>query len=544
MPSQLLWGSLYFLGASLLFIKVTILGGYFLFVLLLGLFIKKKDDHSQYFLADRGLHPIVLVGTLCATNFSAFTIFGASGAGYRDGLSYFPIMAFGTGFMALSFWLLGPKIWELGKKHGLVTPAELVGLIYGNKFLSVIFALVMVVFTVPYLALQPLAAGKVMGQLFDIPHYVGAIIITFIIVFYTMRGGLKAVAITDVFQGALMLILMVAALVIVTNSHGGFVASFDKLLASIPESMQRPGLRGVYTPQIWFSFIVLWFFCDPIFPQIFQRFYAAKSPRHLKITTAYYPIICTVIFFLPIAIGALGRLTFSDLGATEADNIMALLMGELAGPVFGTLVLTAGIAALMSTMDSQLLTLSSIFTRDLYPLIKRNGGNNKFAARIFIMVLAISGLLVAIFTDGTILKLGLTAFTGLSVLFPTVFFGLYLKNPRAHSAIASIVVGEIVVFLYHFKLLSAFGFLPAIPVILSAILVYLIVQVWLEGLAIKLAKVSLPCYLFTAIFIASMDFWNWHEVGSTVLGLPLWVYYFVTLSVLQTIISCVLLHRK
>ena len=66
-------------------------------------------------MAGRGLGSFVLLGTMAATNFSAFTVFGASGAGYRDGLSFFPIMAFGTGFMALTFWLLGRKVWQWGR---------------------------------------------------------------------------------------------------------------------------------------------------------------------------------------------------------------------------------------------------------------------------------------------------------------------------------------------------------------------------------------------------------------------------------------------
>ncbi|RJR50630.1 MAG: hypothetical protein C4576_05515 [Desulfobacteraceae bacterium] len=62
---------------------------------------------------------------MAATNFSAFTIFGTSGAGYRDGWSFFPIIGFGTGFMALSFWVIGRKAWRVGQERGIITPPEL-----------------------------------------------------------------------------------------------------------------------------------------------------------------------------------------------------------------------------------------------------------------------------------------------------------------------------------------------------------------------------------------------------------------------------------
>ena len=87
---------------------------------------KLKSPPETYFLADRQFGTLILLSTMVATNFSAFTVFGTSGAGYRDGYAFFPIMGFGTGFMALTFWFLGRKIWEVGRDRGVVTPPELV----------------------------------------------------------------------------------------------------------------------------------------------------------------------------------------------------------------------------------------------------------------------------------------------------------------------------------------------------------------------------------------------------------------------------------
>jgi len=109
-------------------VKISVLVAYFLIVICIGFIARTKlrSPPETYFLADRQFGTLILLGTMVATNFSAFTVFGTSGAGYRDGYAFFPIMGFGTGFMALTFWFLGRKIWEVGRDRGVVTPPELV----------------------------------------------------------------------------------------------------------------------------------------------------------------------------------------------------------------------------------------------------------------------------------------------------------------------------------------------------------------------------------------------------------------------------------
>ena len=90
-------------------VKVSVLVGYFVAVLAIGWVARTRwrSTPESYFLANRQFGTLVLLGTMAATNFSAFTVFGTSGAGYRDGYAFFPIMGFGTGFMALTFWIIG-----------------------------------------------------------------------------------------------------------------------------------------------------------------------------------------------------------------------------------------------------------------------------------------------------------------------------------------------------------------------------------------------------------------------------------------------------
>jgi len=196
--------------------KIAVLISYFLIVLGIGFIARTrwKSSPETYFLADRKLGTLILLGTMVATNFSAFTVFGTSGAGYRDGYAFFPIMGFGTGFMALTFWIIGRKVCHLGHRHGLITPPELVRNIYQSRGLSVLFSAVMIVFTIPYLALQPMAAGYALEELIGLPYVYGCVLVTGIILIYTLRGGLRAVAWTDLFQGALMFVMLLVSLII------------------------------------------------------------------------------------------------------------------------------------------------------------------------------------------------------------------------------------------------------------------------------------------------------------------------------------------
>ncbi len=119
----------------------------------------QTNSADSYFLADRRLRAGVLFFTLIATNFSAFFFLGFAGAGYRIGIAYYPMMAFGTGLAALSFGSLGCRVRRLSADHGLITPSELIGHLLPGEGLRLLVLAVMVLFTLPYLALQPLGAG-------------------------------------------------------------------------------------------------------------------------------------------------------------------------------------------------------------------------------------------------------------------------------------------------------------------------------------------------------------------------------------------------
>lgn len=521
--------------------KLIVLAIYAVGTVLIGWLARTRQVSSPegYFLAGRGLAPIIFLATMVATNLSAFTVFGASGAGYRDGYSFFPLVGFGTGFMALTFWILGRRIHQAGLTTGALTPPDLVRRTYGSTGLSALFAVVMVVYTLPYIALQPIAAGYALQALLGWDYFTGAAVVTGLIVLYTFRGGLRSVAFTDAFQGLLMLCLLTLALVVVAGQAGGLSQAGSEVLARHPELFSRPGGRGFHSPAIWFSFIFLWFFCDPMFPQLFQRFLAARDRAAIRTTMLAYPFVCSLAFILPVTIGVIGRLSHPGLTGKAADQILPLLAADLPGAVLGSLVVACGLAALMSTLDSQLLTLSSIFSQDLFPLGR--GGKrpaNAWPGRIFVLILAAAGLALAYDPPDTILSIASQTFTGLAVLFPTVFFGLSDNWRSTRGAWASIILGQTMVVMCFFKLLPTFGFLSVVPVMAVTLAAYLIAALTerrnFSGVVQALKSPWL--YVFGALFAAAMDFWRWNTAPDLIWGWPSWVFYFLALSAVQTVL--------
>jgi SSS family solute:Na+ symporter len=216
-----------------------------------------------------------------------------------------------------------------------------------------------------------------------------------------------------------------------------------------------------------------------MFPQLFQRFFAARSDRTISRMMLFYPLMCTVVFFMPIAVGVLAHLSFPSLVGKEADRILPMVVTLVSGDTMSALIIACGLAALMCTMDSQLLTLSSIFTRDIVPLVAGKRMRGYAMGRIFVVFLSLAGLALAYKPPATILQIATQTFTGLAVLFPTVIFGLCLKRVKALPATLSILCGEGMVVLYYLNWIPAGGFLPVVPIMMETVSVYLCAHAFL-----------------------------------------------------------------
>lgn len=576
-------------GSAFMNIRILIILFYLAITLTIGIIFRKKSSHDriEFFLAGRNLSGPLLFFTMAASNFSAFTIFGLSGAGYRMGYAFYPVMGFGTGFMALSMFLVGSKLIPLAREHGFITPSDYIQHRFSSPFLSKLVSLIMVIFTLPYLALQAIAAGGSLQSLTGLPYAAGAAIITGFVIMYVTLGGLHSIVWTDFLQGVMMVVLTVIAFSLIASKTGGFVPTHLGLSKTFPGLFDRPGFDGSMGPGIWFGYIFLWFFSVPFTPHLFQRFIAARDKRSLRTTVVLYPLITTGLFFFTVSIGVMGRATFPGVETGASDTIFPLLLGRYTSVIGSTVLLTGSIAALMSTMDAQLLTLTSIISIDFIGSVRRRSddattvaaagavvptGTSPMAAasstgepvipaeeapsvtapvieKIIVVLLGISGFLIALNPPATLLDfIRSTTFNGISVLSVPILGGLYWSRANKMGAIVSIVVGETLVILFNLGILPTFGFLSVIPIVLVTGGVFILTcslssagrpggtGLTGRGVMVEQKRRTVIIASGAALFLVlGNDFWNWGRAPVLFAGLPLWVWWFVGLGILLSV---------
>ena len=441
----------------------------------------KEETPESYFLANRNLKTLSLFFTILATNFSAFYFLGFAGEGYKIGYAHYTMMAVGTALAALSFIIIGTRVWTIGKKHGYITPAELIHGQTGSRTLASLFSGIMIIFTLPYLALQIVGGGYILENLTqgEISYPLAIVLLTVITIVYVIIGGMKSVARTDLKQGLMVILFMLLAVIMVSGELGGITEANKSVFEIKPGLFSASGNGDFYTPQKWFSFIVFWFFCIPMFPQLFMRFYIAKDISHLKKSALLYAIIPLFISILPVMIGVWGHLSFPDLAGKEADQILPRMLIEHTSDWFAALVMTGAIAAFMSTLDSQLLALSTMLTRDFYlPYGKNEISFRKevLIGRILVGIIAVIGLLIAFKPFDTIFDMGKMAFSGLAILFPVSFFAVRSYRIDPKFAIISIVISLGLLFGFYYGLIPqsiCLGFESFIFIIFIALVLLL-----------------------------------------------------------------------
>ncbi len=507
---------------------LTIIITYLAVLVVLGLWARRSGGPGPegYFLAGRRLSPGLTLMTLAATNFSAFTVFGFSGQGYAIGFQFYPQIAVGTGLMAVMFLILGLPAAAAGRRFGLVTPSELLWVRYRSRLVQGLSFLVMLAFTLPYLAMQPMAAGYALETLLGLPYRLGATLIVVVMVLYTFRSGLRGVVLTDALQG-LMVPLLLGVVLVVLLVRGGGMDLFASVSRDHPSLFARGG-EGGYLPGIWIGYMLLWIWADPMFPQLFQRYYAAGGSRALVLTAWAYPIVTGVLFLLPVMLGVIARNWIPALPEGAApERILPLLLSTVCPGVLEALVLAAGLAALMSTMDSQLLTLSSMLTRDiLEPLSGRKAP--VWAGKLLVVLLASAGLLLSFRPPVSFMHLARESFTGLAALLPVYLGAVYWRRASAAGALCGLLAGIILTMLYHLRILTIEFTLPVVPVVLGTTAVFWITSLLLPGSVGSLPAVvdfpwkrlAGPAVLFLACSALSLS----ALPEGTALGIPWWVW--------------------
>jgi SSS family solute:Na+ symporter/sodium/pantothenate symporter len=343
---------------------------YILSLLVVGYIAKRsQQDESlgDFYLAGGSLGTVVLLLTLYATQYSGNTVLGYPGEAYRLGFAWIMSVSFMMAIV-VAYLPFAPSLHRLSKLHGFVTPGDFLDFRFRSPALSFLANGVLVIAIGNYLLAQFMAMGHMVagfsGQ--AVPYWVGVAVLVLVIVIYETMGGLRAVAWTDFAQGLLLLVGVVGLLVWVapTPSHWRslteWLAQYDPTKTAVPDGP---------TAVRWLETVVLVGFSGAVYPQAIQRIYAAKSARVLK-RSLQLMILLPLVTIVPVVLtGLVGLRHFAGLEGIEADQIVPMLLREWATQsvlsyTLSVLVLTGALAAIMSTADSVLLSLSSILAKD------------------------------------------------------------------------------------------------------------------------------------------------------------------------------------
>ena len=323
-------------------------------------------DMEDFLLCGRRTGFVVLYLTVVATYHSAFAFLGSGGFFFTHGIGFWSAGAW-TVLVGAATYVIGTRIWALGKAFGYITPADLLADFYESEAVRVAVAVVSVLFTILYIQVQALALGYIMDVATDgrVPFEIGVLIMLTVAVVHLMVGGLRAVYWTDVFQGAWMYVAIWAgALVLSFELFGGPVELWQRVTSERPDMLTLPGPEGFFTPGMWVGMVLTLSFGIIFQPHMMIRYYTAVDGKTLKLLGATTPIYLMTLYIPAALVGLGGALVMPEL--ESADRIFPELLFQYAPPWLTGIILAGAAAAAMSTLDSILHANMTVLTRDVY----------------------------------------------------------------------------------------------------------------------------------------------------------------------------------
>jgi len=417
-----------------------------------------SSSMSGYFLGGRSMGGVVSALSYSATTYSAFMMVGLAGLTYRGGVGAlgFEIIYFaGVSLVAI----FGPRFWSVGRKYGFVSPYEMLGVRYENRWVAVAAGLVSLIFLIPYSAVQLAGVGYLLSGMTggEIPFEIGILMATVLAIIFSYIAGIRSVMWTDSLQAVVMIVAAVLVTVLVVSKLGGFSSMFASLSETRPEMLSVPG-PGFFSFTTFLGLSLPWVFFSISNPQVSQRLFMPSSLGAMRRMLTIF--LCFGLIYTLVAVlwGFAAVVAFPDLDRPDLAT-SALLSSDMVPPVLGVIVMVGILAAAVSTIDSILLTLSSIFARDVYG----NLGGTKSDLRqlgiskLVIPVISLLSLAFAWMEFSMIAILAVGASVGLVLTVPATVGAFFWRRGTGAGALASIVGGVIIVGTMYLTGNSIFG---------------------------------------------------------------------------------------
>ncbi len=437
---------------------------YFIAMLAIGLYAYRQSSSnlSEYMLGGRKLGPGVTALSAGASDMSGWLLMGLPGALYAAGISQI-WLAVGLILGAWANYLfLAPRfrLYTEIANDSITLPDY-----FEHRFadrtrtLRLISALVIVVFFTLYTASGVVAGGKLFESVFQLDYIYGLALTVSVVIAYTLLGGFLAVSMTDFVQGIIMFLALVIVPLVALNVVGDVGTTL-----SIVESL-NPNHLDLFTGTSALGIVSLlaWGFGYFGQPHIIVRFMAIRSVKDFPIARRVGMSWMIISLLGAMATGFIGIAYVHQTKQTLADpeTIFIMLSQVLFHPFVTGFLLAALLAAVMSTISSQLLVTSSALTQDFYKTFLNQQASDKtqvLVGRLSVLLVAVVAIAIALDRSSSILDLVGNAWAGFGAAFgPVILISLYWRRMTTAGALAGMLVGAGTVLFWVFSPLQIEG---------------------------------------------------------------------------------------
>jgi sodium/proline symporter len=412
-------------------------------------FYRKTNTSSDYILGSRNLPPSVAALSSGASDLSGWALMGLPGALFASGLSAVWIVVFTLMGVYLNWKLVAPKLRVATEQldNSQTIPEYLKNRFKADtKTLQLTASLVMLLFFTLYVAAGLSGGAVLFEKVFNINYHLALLIGGFVIVSYTFMGGYLAVCWTDFFQGIMMsLSLLITALCLF------FIFNTPQMSHELSQVLSKLTLKKLEPSDGWlFGLISLSGWCIGYVgqPHVLVRFMSVRTLKDVAVSRKIAMIWSVVTMISAVVVGVLGTAYFGK-GLSNPETVFIALAQAFYHPFVAGIIIAGILAAIMSTIDSQLLICSTTISEDLYKTYFRKNAKDKeviLVARIGLLIVALIGLALAFNkADRTLLSMVAFAWGGFGAAFsPVIIFSLFWQSMTCQAAIWGMVIGALI----------------------------------------------------------------------------------------------------
>ena len=420
---------------------------YFIAMFSIGIYAYSatKGDLTGFMLGGRNLNPAVTALSAGASDMSGWMLLGLPGAMYISGLSSAWIALGLTLGAYLNYLLVAPRLRVFTE---LLDDAVTIPEYFERRFddrghlIRILSSVVIIIFFAIYTTSGVVAGGKLFESSFGLNYELGLFITAGVVVAYSTFGGFLAVSTTDFVQGCIMFLALILVPIVTLNQIGSVAQTQHYLMELSPAMLTLGGgsLLGILSAASW----GLGYFGQP---HIIVRFMAIRSVREIKVARRIGMSWMIISLTGAIAVGLVGAAYIKSIGGNLSDpeTIFIFLSNTLFDPLVSGFLLAAILAAIMSTISSQLLVTSCSLTEDIYHTFLRKKANDTelvLVGRFSIVAVALLAIFLAHNRDSSILSLVSNAWAGFGAAFgPVVLLSLFWARMTRQGALAGILVG-------------------------------------------------------------------------------------------------------